>query len=76
MNMMANNFHRNPDPLKRCCKITKPLGTLRYEVVANNGHTIVVDSDIVWPLGVFVTVVDGRIVGKASRFTCPRTCEV
>jgi len=67
--MAQNDFVLENIHKKRWCRITKPLGTLRYEVRAQNGRRFKVFSDVVWPVGVMVDVVKDRIVSRSKNFS-------
>ncbi len=76
MNQIIENLTRKPQPLKRFCVVVKPLGDDRFQVRDGGGRLFAADSTISWGVGDGVTVVSGRIVGRAVRFFNPKVYEV
>ena len=76
MQQALQNIFRTPAPVKRFCRIEKPLSPGRYQVCDHQGRKLDVDADRTWMIGEGVTVSQGRIVGRAARFAKPKTYEV
>lgn len=76
MSVILENLLKKPEPQKQFATVVKPLGTTRYQVQDSSGRLMPVDASASWRVGAGVTVTQGRIVGKATKFIKTKTYEV
>lgn len=76
MSVILENLLRKPEPIKQFATVVKPLGGNRYQVQDSSGRLMPVDASVSWRVGDGVTISQGRIVGKATKFINPKTYEV
>lgn len=76
MEQAIKNILQKPEPVKRFFIVVKPLAGGRYQVKDSQDRHIDVDSAVTWKPGDGVTVTQGRIVGRATRFSQPKIVNV
>ena len=76
MKTIIQSIMARPDGVKRIAKVIKFQSHNRYVVRDKQGRTFPAESDQDWRPGEFVSVIDGRIVGKAAVFVEPKTINV
>lgn len=72
---ILNNILKIPDN-KIYGNIVKSLGGGAYQVIDNQGKTMIVDSNIAWNSGAGVSIKDGVIIGTASNIITRKTYQV
>lgn len=72
---ILNNILKSPDK-KIYGNIIKSIGGGAYQVVDDQGRTMIVDSNIAWDSGAGVSIKDGIIIGAASNIIARKTYQV
>jgi len=72
---ILDNILKTPDK-KIYGNVVKPLGGGAYQVIDDQGKTMIVDSSVAWDSGAGVSIKDGIIIGTASNIIARKTYQV